>query len=94
VLVDEHFRIVRFYGHTGHYLEPPPGEPTLDVIAMARGDLALALRETLPRALAGEGAVIQHGIQIRSGPAARNTVGVEVLRLDGSPMHLLVIFHG
>jgi two-component system CheB/CheR fusion protein len=94
VLVDEHFRIVRFYGHTGRYLEPPPGEPTLDVVAMARGGLAQVLREALPRALASGGAVIRDGIQIRSGPAASDTVGVEVLRLDGSSVRLLVIFHG
>jgi two-component system CheB/CheR fusion protein len=94
VLVDEHFRIVRFYGHTGHYLEPPPGKPTFDVLAMARGDLAQVLREALPRALASGSAVIRNDIQIGSGPAAANRVGVEVLRLDGSPVHLLVIFHG
>jgi hypothetical protein len=70
VLVDEHFRIVHFYGRTGHYLEPPAGEPTLDVVAMARGDLARVLREALPRAFLSDGAVIRDGIHVRSGDKA------------------------
>jgi hypothetical protein len=61
---------------------------------MARGDLAQVLREALPRALATANAVVRGAIQVSTGRAAANTVRVEVLRLDGSPAHLLVIFHG
>jgi len=47
VVVDGNFEIVHFRGHTGQYLEPPSGEPSLNVLKMARGGLLYPLRSTL-----------------------------------------------
>jgi two-component system CheB/CheR fusion protein len=94
VLVDDRFRVLRFYGQTGRYLEPPPGPPTYDMLAMAREGLEPPLRAALVSALAqgraqGE-AVLRRRI---TSDSRRATVGIEVTRLDGPPVCLLVLFH-
>ena len=48
VLVDQHFNVVQFNGQTGHYLEPSPGQPTFDILKLAREGLAHGLRTALP----------------------------------------------
>ena len=47
VVVDPNFEIVHFRGHTGPYLEQPSGEPSLNVLKMARGGLLYPLRSAL-----------------------------------------------
>lgn len=44
VLIDQKGRVVYFHGTTRDYLEQPAGEPTRDILAMAREGLALKLR--------------------------------------------------
>jgi len=36
VLIDQKFRVLYFHGATGDYLEQPTGEPTRDLLAIAR----------------------------------------------------------
>ena len=50
VLVDQKGRILYFHGPTGDYLEPPPGEPTRDLLAMARDGLRQRLRAAMHEA--------------------------------------------
>jgi two-component system CheB/CheR fusion protein len=47
VVVDANFDIVQFRGHTGPYLESPTGEPSFNVLKMARGGLLHPLRTAL-----------------------------------------------
>lgn len=49
-LVDEHFDIVQFRGKTDAWLDPAPGEASLDVLKMVRGGLAFELRNLLLQA--------------------------------------------
>jgi two-component system CheB/CheR fusion protein len=51
VVVDRHYRIQHFHGMTEDYLTHPPGPPTLDLMAMARDGLALAIRRAVKQAL-------------------------------------------
>lgn len=50
-LVNERGDILYLLGRTGRYLEPPPGEPTLNIFKMAReglrGDLTIALHRAV-----------------------------------------------
>ncbi len=39
VLLDQHFSVVQFNGQTGLYLEPSPGEPSFDILKLAREGL-------------------------------------------------------
>ena len=50
VLVDRQGRAIYFHGATGDYLEPPRGDPTRDVVAMARDGLGARLRSGLRQA--------------------------------------------
>ena len=51
VVIDRHYRIQHFHGTTEDYLTQPPGPPTLDLMAMARDGLALAIRRAVKQAL-------------------------------------------
>ncbi len=51
VVIDRHYRIQHFHGLTAEYLTQPPGPPTLDLMAMARDGLALAIRRAVKQAL-------------------------------------------
>jgi two-component system, chemotaxis family, CheB/CheR fusion protein len=50
-LIDHKFRVLYFHGPTGDYLEQPTGEPTRDLLAMAREGLAAGLRSAVREAL-------------------------------------------
>lgn len=50
VLIDQKGRILYFHGTTRDYLENPPGEPTRDLLTMARDGLAAKLRVAIREA--------------------------------------------
>jgi two-component system CheB/CheR fusion protein len=50
VLIDRKHRVLYFHGPTGEYLEQPTGEPTRELLAMARDGLALKLRAAIREA--------------------------------------------
>jgi two-component system CheB/CheR fusion protein len=51
VLIERDGRVLWFHGSTGDFLEPPPGEPSTDLLAMARPGLRGKLRSAVSRAL-------------------------------------------
>ncbi|MCI0653790.1 MAG: PAS domain S-box protein [Methylococcaceae bacterium] len=51
VLINRNYEILYFHGPTGIFLEPPTGEPTQDLIAMARQGLRTSLRATCHKAM-------------------------------------------
>ncbi|WP_244598576.1 CheR family methyltransferase [Rhizobium tubonense] len=51
VLIDEKARVLYFHGTTREYLEHPSGEPTRDLLMMARAGLAPALRAAIREAV-------------------------------------------
>ncbi|HSN99819.1 MAG TPA: PAS domain-containing protein, partial [Candidatus Nanopelagicales bacterium] len=98
VIINEDRHVVQFRGQTGHFLEPAPGEPTFNVMKMARPPLAMAIRAAVHKAQ-------QTGEQVRSGivPVQSNgaslNVEVVMLPLRSSPRedrlgghHYLVLF--
>ncbi|MGZ9102884.1 MAG: chemotaxis protein CheB, partial [Rhodoplanes sp.] len=72
VVIDRHYRIQHFHGTTGDYLTQPTGPPTLDLMAMARDGLALAIRRSVKQALEGK----EFGKSVAT--RARTGRGVEV----------------
>jgi two-component system CheB/CheR fusion protein len=50
VLINEKLDVLQYFGQTGSYLQPPPGEPQNNLVKMARGGLLGPLRATLARA--------------------------------------------
>jgi two-component system CheB/CheR fusion protein len=50
VLINEKLEVLQYFGQTGSYLQPPPGEPQNHLVKMARGGLLGPLRAALTRA--------------------------------------------
>jgi two-component system, chemotaxis family, CheB/CheR fusion protein len=93
VLVDANHQIVQFRGQTGPYLEPSPGQASLNVLKMAREGLLHALRSSLQEARRKGRPAWRDGLQVRSDGGMRH------LRLDVVPLgddeqsrHYLILF--
>ncbi len=64
VVINEKFDIVYFQGQTVAYLEPPVGEPSLNILKMAREDLRLDLRSAIYKVVRQKTAVVHKGLRI------------------------------
>ena len=93
VLIERDGRVLWFHGATGDYLEPPPGEPSHDLVAMARAGLRVKLRNAVRQAAREKRSV---GFDARVRQGNRNqTVAVTVAPLavpSGADNLLLVSF--
>ncbi len=65
VFIDEKFDIFYFHGSTERYLTHPPGEPTFNLITMAREDLRYQLSSALNKALKQKKAVLRETLRIK-----------------------------
>ena len=74
-------QIVQFRGQTGRYLEPAAGEPSLNLLKMAREGLLYGLRSALNEARKSDGPVRKDGLRVRSNGGWRE-VDLEVMPLD------------
>jgi two-component system CheB/CheR fusion protein len=91
VLIDHRARVLYFHGATETFLLPPAGEPTTDLLAMAREGLRAKLR-TAVREAAARGGRIAFTAWVGTG-RARLPVSVTVSPPDGSaqPDGLLLV---
>ncbi len=83
VLINEHLDIIQFRGRTGPYLEPAPGHPELNVVRMAREELASDLRLLIQQAQRSDAAARKEDIAITDGKVQRR-VHLEVLPVRGA----------
>lgn len=92
VVVDSELQIVQFRGQTGAYLEPAPGEASLNLLKMAREGLLYGLRTALHTVRKSRGPVRRVGLRVKS-LAGWNQVNLDVIPLmaSGRP-HYLVLF--
>jgi two-component system, chemotaxis family, CheB/CheR fusion protein len=81
VLVNANLEVLQFRGHTRHYLEPPSGDVTLDLLPMVRDTLFLQLRNALDEARDRQVAVRREGIRLRDEERIRE-VNVEVVPVN------------
>ena len=70
VLVDQKGRVVYFHGETGEFLKQPSGEPTRDLLAMARDGLVAKLRGAMHNAFT-ENRSASFSAQVRRGDTLR-----------------------
>jgi two-component system CheB/CheR fusion protein len=93
VLVDENFEVLHFRGRTSLYLEQPAGEPTRNVLKMARDGLFLELRSALSAAVRQKQPVYTEAIRVRVDGALR-TLDLEVIPVtppgSGQPCYLIL----
>jgi two-component system CheB/CheR fusion protein len=65
VLVNEGFDVLQYRGDTGPYLTPAPGEPSHNLLKMARAGLFMELRGALTECREKSAAVRRQGVRIR-----------------------------
>jgi two-component system CheB/CheR fusion protein len=94
VIVDADMQIVQFRGHTGMYLEPAPGDPSVNLLKMARDGLLYGLRSALQVARRSNSPTRRDGLRVKRNGGFHD-FGVEVLPLvTAERPHFLVLFHG
>ncbi|MGE5416126.1 MAG: chemotaxis protein CheB [Acidobacteriota bacterium] len=64
VIVDSEMEIVQFRGHTGDYLEPSAGKPSLKITKMVRDGLSLGLYNAIMQAKKDNIPVRKDGLQV------------------------------
>ena len=67
IIINEHGKIVYIHGRTGKYLEPTTGQPSWNIIEMAREGLRLPLVSALRLAgKKGEVVIISNGLRVKT----------------------------
>jgi two-component system CheB/CheR fusion protein len=93
VIVDSDLKITQFRGQTGDYLEPAPGEASLNLLKMAREGLLYGLRTAIHEAKKKDGVVRKEGLRIKVGGRVRD-IAVEIIPLAAPEgRHYLILFH-
>jgi two-component system CheB/CheR fusion protein len=93
VLVNRGRQILYCHGPVGRYLEQPPGEPTHDLLAMAREGLGDSLGAAVEQAAEGGKRVTVPGVRVgRDGESAAVRVTVRPVPALGAEALLLVTF--
>jgi two-component system CheB/CheR fusion protein len=93
VVINEAMDIVHFRGKTGTYLEPSVGKPSLNILKMAKDELAFELRNLLHKAIKENETVTRPGIVLTDN-GNRKTVTIEVIPLkEMAEIHYLVLFY-
>ena len=91
VVADADLNIVQFRGKTGRFLEAAPGEPSLNLLKMAREGLLHALRGAVREARDHRRPARRENLRVRLDGQTL-PVSVEVSPLPGDDGHLLVAF--
>jgi two-component system CheB/CheR fusion protein len=94
VVVNENFDIVYIHGHTGPYLEPSPGEATLNLLPMVREDFRLELAVLLRRAISQKEQVHLDRVQVKLNGGTRliNVIVKPVMRPEAGQDLFMVVF--
>jgi two-component system CheB/CheR fusion protein len=94
VVITRDLEILHFCGETGPFLNPAPGMASLQLLKLARRELAVDLRTTVHRAIQSNAAVCERGVRYAgAGGEGRVNIHVQPMResIDGEPL-LLVLF--
>ena len=84
--------IVHFHGRTGAYLEPPRGQPSLNIFRMAREGLDQVLTPAIQAALAQKAPGIRSGVGVKTnGETILTDVLIEQVPEPGSLQGLLLV---
>lgn len=93
VVVNREGDIVHYSARTGRYLEPPAGQPSRQLLSMARKDLRLDLRALLRDATEQNARVRRNGVIVEADDGHSYTVDLTVEPLaarEGGPLYLVL----
>jgi two-component system CheB/CheR fusion protein len=92
VITDEKGTIIYVHGNTGKYLQPAPGQPSNNIIDMAREGLQLDLRYTIQNVAAQKRPFIVKDLQVRTNGGIHGIdLTVRPLTDPETPRELLLI---
>jgi two-component system CheB/CheR fusion protein len=96
VVIDENWQILEFKGQTGPFLEPAPGDASLNLLKMAREGMMHDVRNAVHEARKRGTAVRREGVRVKSNGGWR-TLTLEALPVGGGekssrPTHIMVVF--
>jgi two-component system CheB/CheR fusion protein len=92
VIVGERGDILYVHGQTGKFLEPSQGQPSMNVLDMAREGLQVQIRAALHRAAAKNGEVAMRSLQVRTNGGVQPTdVTVRPIRMPGVEQKLFIV---
>ncbi|MCX5891976.1 MAG: PAS domain-containing protein, partial [Deltaproteobacteria bacterium] len=94
VVIDADLNIIHFRGHTGRFLEPAPGEASLNLIKMAREGLQVELRAAVYAVLKSNAPVRKAGLRLHLNGSI-GVVNLEVFPLRAAAAlerYFLVVF--
>ncbi len=94
VVINQEMEILQFRGSTDLYLTHPPGKATLNILKMARPEIAFELRNAISKAIKSKTRVRKSGIELKMGPAKSGIVSLEAvpLKIEWDEPLLLVLF--
>jgi two-component system CheB/CheR fusion protein len=94
VTIDRDFHIVYYHGNTQPFLTPPRGEPTRDLMSLARDSLRGAIRSAVHRAISENApvTVTEAWIEKAPGQQVRVAVNVSPLEAKAPSNHYVVSF--
>jgi two-component system CheB/CheR fusion protein len=94
VVIDRESNIVYFHGNTDRFLDQPRGEPTREIMALAKDNIRGPLRVALQRAAGAKDDVLMRDGLIET-PAGRMRIQIHISPLEsrGLAEHFLVSFH-
>ena len=92
VIVGERGDILYVHGQTGKFLEPSQGQPSMNVLDMAREGLKVQLRAALHRAVAKNGDVVMRSLQIKiNGGVQPTDVTVKPIHMSAVEKKLFIV---
>jgi two-component system CheB/CheR fusion protein len=98
VVIDENWQILEFKGQTGPFLEPAPGDASLNLLKMAREGLLHDVRNAVHEARKHGTAVRREGARVKSNGGWR-TLTIEAMPVGGrekpgpaNATHVMVVF--
>jgi two-component system CheB/CheR fusion protein len=94
VVINEKYDIVYFQGQTSKYLEPPVGEPSLNILKMAREELRLELRMAIHEVIERKAPVVKKNLRLKDNGNLRtiNLVIKPFLETKSLQGLILVVF--
>src|SRR5262249_5896043 len=93
VVVNDRLEILQFIGETGRFLDPTPGDATLNLLKFVKGCLQIELRLAFQK-VRSTGTVRREGVLVEMDGALR-TVNFEILPIKNAPgrdRYYLVVF--
>jgi two-component system CheB/CheR fusion protein len=92
VIVGERGDILYVHGQTGKFLEPSQGQPSMNVLDMAREGLKVQIRAALHRAAAKNEDVVMRSLQVRTNGKVQPTdVTVRPIHMTDAEQKLFIV---